>query len=1495
MSWWREFGFGGRSADGPGDGDGKRGKRRSHESRRRRNWGQFEPLEDRRLMAIDWQASASVRSAIVRATDLSQYSPAQMAQTTQWVVGISTPGTEAQLGAKVSPHASREVGLLNNAYVWDFGANATSQSVASQLSTLQGLDYFYPLVPIHVQTRAVPNDPYFPFQWHLQNTGFNSQGGLPGADANVVDAWDIATGAGVVIGIVDDGLQYLHPDLAARYRPDLSFDFVEFDTDPAPGLFDFHGTAVAGVAAATGNNGIGVSGAAPDASLAGIRLLGGPLNDLVVAEALTHRINDIDIYNNSWGPGPFVIANNPLALAAMQITATMGRNGLGGIITWAGGNEGGAATGFDNVNFDLYANSIYVIAVAAINGHGVKSEYSDEGAAIFISAYSNDGNLGITTTDIVGEGGYNGTSFFDGDLFPDPDYTSTFGGTSSATPLVSGVIALMLEANPNLTYRDVQEILAKTARKNDPNDSDWTVNGAGYHINHKYGFGAIDALPAVQMAQTWVTGNPQQVLTTGAISVNKAVPENNHAGVTSTAYIPQNLKVERVEVTFNAQHFNRGDLHVELISPDGTVSVLAPANPNHRKVNYDSWTFSSVRHWGESSQGEWTLRVSDRDGNRVSGTFIDWKLNIYCAEGRAPVAEDDFASGFEDVPLVIPVLANDFDHDNNIVPGSVQIVSQPAHGTVTVNRQTGEVTYLGNQDFFGVDTFSYRVADTMGQFSNVATVTVVLENINDPPVAVNDIGKSLAGPIVVNVLANDFDVDSPLEPSSVTIVSGPHFGSAVVNPVSGAITYTPPDGFVGGDELFYTITDADGAVSNLASVRFRVGAPISLAGQVYIDNNGNGVRDPGEQGLPGVTLMLTKTDGPFTFTESVITGSDGSYVFSESANTIFPTGVYTITQVQPSAFHDGAEQAGSHAHAFYSNDQFGGIALPTGANSTGWLFAERGLKADFLASYIGAQMFMASSQGGTIESVTLGGASNANPVAALAGLSGIASFQVSASPAGLALNVNGQKSTSELLVVGVPGTTSTLAAPALQTLNGKTYIFDSWSDGGASNRTVAAGSVTQNLVANYRLLDGPTTNIAYVMSVSNQLGIASLSAEMLKQLSGQLDQGGSRAQVANSLWKTADNFGRRVDALFQGLLRRPADAAGRASYVSRLMAGASENDIAAEMLASVEYAQAGRLTTIAFVDSLYRDVLGRAADAAGRALWVQQLNQGRSRLEVAKAFLNSDERRSLVVDQLYREILGRPADAAGRAYYVALLRNGSLTDSTMAAQLLSSDEFIGRSAGSQSSAGETAFARAVYVDVYGRAPTASELASWSINVSLGISRLDMVAQLWQTADAYGRRVDQLYQSILRRPADAAGRAEHVNRMLAGASEDEIALAMITSTEYQQRYQSNAAFVDALYRDVLKRAPDAAGRAGWTSVLNQGRSRSDVARSFLTSDEHYLRVIDGFYTSLLGRAADAAGRSFYLGQFRSGVLTTAAAAERMIASDEYFARASRRRL
>jgi subtilisin-like proprotein convertase family protein len=491
-------------------------------------------------------------------------------------------------------------------------------------------EFSTPLLRKQQQRKLIPNDPLFGRQWHLRNTGTNTgvTGLVAGNDINVVTAWDTYNGSGINIAIVDDGLQVAHPDLAPNARTDIDIDINYGDNDPSPDLVgDDHGTACAGVAAARGNNAIGVSGSAPQAGLVGVRLISAAATDAQEAQGLTHQLtaanaaDRVSIYSNSWGPaddGATLEGPGSLAKAALQNGVTNGRGGLGAIYVWAGGNGGTA----DNANYDGYANSRFTIAVAASGGAGQQSSYSESGSCIVINAPSSYSGGGITTVDRTGSAGYED---------PPGDYTYTFGGTSSATPLAAGSIALLLQAYPSLTWRDVIDVLIRSATKNSPTDTSWFTNGAGLNYSHKFGFGRVNVGNALAVAATHTPLPPPATPLTGGETLSPAItiPDNNATGITRTTTIsaPANFKVEYVEVDVVITHPYRGDLEMFLTSPSGTTSKIA-ATRNDSGDNYNHWIFTSVAHWGENPQGTWSYKVADRFASDV-GSLSSWTLTIY--------------------------------------------------------------------------------------------------------------------------------------------------------------------------------------------------------------------------------------------------------------------------------------------------------------------------------------------------------------------------------------------------------------------------------------------------------------------------------------------------------------------------------------------------------------------------------------------------------------------------------------------------------------------------------------------------------------------------------------------------------------------------------------------------------------------------------------------------------------------------------------------------
>ena len=475
------------------------------------------------------------------------------------------------------------------------------------------------------QPKFLPNDTFFAYQWHLRNTG--QVGGVTGVDLHVTNVWNNYRGAGIVIAIVDDGLQTSHLDLSPNYNAALSYDFDDNDADPNPTLPDSgHGTACAGIAAARGNNGAGVCGVAFEATLAGLRLIAAPTTDDTDANAMLTNNQAIHIKNNSWGPpddAADLYGIGPLVDAALAKGTETGRGGHGTIYVFASGN--GLAAG-DNVNYNAYANSIYTIAVGAIDDQGLQTTYGTPGAVVAVSAPSGDDfRAGIATTDLTAFNGYNNDQT-PGD-FTDKNYTAFFAGTSASAPMVSGFVALLLQANPNLGWRDVKEILMRTATKNAPADADWSVNAAGFHFNHKFGAGLANAQDAVAAALTWTNLPPVTNQFIAFNGVDLAIPDGSANGVNLTfAFTNDALRVEHIRLIVDLVHPQRGEVAITLTSPSGMKSRLTERHGD-TNPNFYSWALTSVRHWGETSTGTWTANFADtQPGN--SGSLISAKLEL---------------------------------------------------------------------------------------------------------------------------------------------------------------------------------------------------------------------------------------------------------------------------------------------------------------------------------------------------------------------------------------------------------------------------------------------------------------------------------------------------------------------------------------------------------------------------------------------------------------------------------------------------------------------------------------------------------------------------------------------------------------------------------------------------------------------------------------------------------------------------------------------------
>lgn len=486
----------------------------------------------------------------------------------------------------------------------------------------------------------VPNDPLFNNppppnsyggQWHLGN----SLGSLP--NINVAGAWAAnITGAGVMIGIVDTGVEPGHEDLSANFSAANTYDFVA--NSPSQNLLnqDVHGTLVAGVAGARGGNGLGVSGSAPYAGISSQKIFQGNL--AASAAGITNAI----LFNCTGSSPAIQVKNhsyfyrNPYAQTSAQVAAVELTAASGTIHVFAGGNERGAV--LEDANKMHLQNSPHQIAVAALGSDHRFASYSSFGANITVTAPSHSwtpGTLWITTTDRSGNIGLNQNGVGD---YSNLNYTSGMGGTSSSAPLVAGVMALGKQVNPGMDVRLAKHALARSSVIVDPtdvtatSDGGWRTNAAGFHFNQNYGFGLVDASAFVNLvAQGSVS--PLVVAATGTVGVGAAIADGDLTGITRTAFNGTSGTLEEVLVDLDITHTFRGDLEAWLASPSGYTSRLFYRSDLDDGDVID-WTFSTNAFWGEQAMGTWSLTVRDTsvlDTGTWNSFAIHWRMGDYSA------------------------------------------------------------------------------------------------------------------------------------------------------------------------------------------------------------------------------------------------------------------------------------------------------------------------------------------------------------------------------------------------------------------------------------------------------------------------------------------------------------------------------------------------------------------------------------------------------------------------------------------------------------------------------------------------------------------------------------------------------------------------------------------------------------------------------------------------------------------------------------------------
>lgn len=464
------------------------------------------------------------------------------------------------------------------------------------------------------------DDPRFAEQWHLSKL-------------NVLDAWKHTHGNGSMLVVIDDGVQYRHPDL--EVAGGYGYDFkTGTRLQTADDEHSRHGTASAGIAVAQKDNRVGGCGIAPHSSFLAVKLLQNYMegditfyfsDDLLIDTLDTFgSMEEGVVLSNSWGPtddrrveGPGILASYTRIDTALTNFGSRGRAGKGGVVVFAAGNGGE----YDNSNDDGFTSHPYTFAIGAVGDDNRKTAYSEPGACIDVVTPSDGGWRSIVTTDLVGQSGYSAGN------------TTGFGGTSASSPMGSAALALLLAVRPDLTLRDLKKILHSTAYINDPDDSFWVANGVGILYNPWYGFGTLDVGKAVTTALEWVPLPPASEVCSPDWVGN--LPLTHRLQRLFEDLSSDIETVDEARVYVDIEHERRGDLRLVVISPNSTRSVLTflvPTTQPMHTVAFVAHSYLTHAFSGEyGSRTGWSLEINDT--SRTPGRLMRMRI---CVRGYVP-------------------------------------------------------------------------------------------------------------------------------------------------------------------------------------------------------------------------------------------------------------------------------------------------------------------------------------------------------------------------------------------------------------------------------------------------------------------------------------------------------------------------------------------------------------------------------------------------------------------------------------------------------------------------------------------------------------------------------------------------------------------------------------------------------------------------------------------------------------------------------------------